>query len=53
MKIRTYQLGEKYSEEKLVHKALRSLPTRFCPKVVAIEAKDVTKLALDDLLGSL
>lgn len=41
---KAFQLGEEYPEEKLVPKALRSLPTRFHEKVATIEeVKDVTK----------
>lgn len=51
---KAFQSGEPYSKEKLMRKTLRSLPMRFRPKVAAIEeVKDVTKLSLDDLLGSL
>ncbi|CAJ2661894.1 unnamed protein product [Trifolium pratense] len=47
-------LGEKIPEEKLVRKMLRSLPKKFDMKVTAIEeAKDITKMKLDELLGSL
>lgn len=49
---KAFQLGEKYLEEQLVRKDLRSLATRYYPKVATIEeAKDVPKLALDDLLN--
>ena len=49
-----FALGEKISEEKLVRKALRSLPKRFAYKVTAIEeAKDVQKMKLEELIGSL
>lgn len=49
-----FQLGEKYSEEKLVRKTLRSLPMRFNEKIASIEeAKDMTKMTFKDLLGSL
>ena len=49
-----FTLGEKYSEEKLVRKTLRSLPKRFAYKVTAIEeAKDVQNMKLDELMGSL
>lgn len=49
-----YALGEKLCEEKLVRKVLRSLPRRFDYKVTAIEeAKDITVLKLDELIGSL
>ena len=49
-----FALGERISEEKLVRKALRSLPKRFVYKVTAIEeAKDVRKMRLDEMIGSL
>ena len=49
-----FALGEKISEEKLVRKALRSLPKRFAYKVTAIEeAKNVQKMKLEELIGSL
>ncbi|PNX61091.1 gag-protease polyprotein, partial [Trifolium pratense] len=47
-------LGEKVHEEKLVRKMLRSLPKKFDMKVTAIEeAKDITEMKLDELVGSL
>ncbi|PNX99503.1 gag-protease polyprotein, partial [Trifolium pratense] len=47
-------LGEKIPEEKLVRKMLRSLPKRFDMKVTAMEeAKDISQMQLDDLVGSL
>ena len=46
-----FALREKYSEEKLVRKTLRSLPKRFAYKVTAIEeAKDVQNMKLDELM---
>ena len=49
-----FTLGEKYYETKLVRKTLRSLPERFAYKVDAIEeAKDVSTMQLDELMGSL
>ena len=37
-----FALGEKFSEEKLIRKMLRSLPKRFAYKVTTIEkAKDI------------
>ena len=49
-----FALGEKFSEEKLVRKTLRSLPKRFAYKVTAIEeAKDVRRMKLEELMGSL
>lgn len=47
-------MGEIYSKEKLLKKTIRSLPVRFRAKVVVIEeAKDVTKMSFDDLVGSM
>lgn len=47
-------MGETYSKEKLMRKTLRSLPMRFGAKVPATEeAKNVAKMTLDNLLGSL
>ncbi|KAI3448824.1 hypothetical protein Pfo_005489 [Paulownia fortunei] len=47
-------LGKKYSNFKLVRKALRSLPERFAYKVTAIEeARDIENMKLDELMGSL
>ncbi|KAI3443888.1 hypothetical protein Pfo_000553 [Paulownia fortunei] len=47
-------LGKKYLDCKLVQKALRSLPERFAYKVTVIkEARDIEKLKLDELMGSL
>lgn len=41
-------------EEKLVRKILRSLPKRFYMKVTSIEeAKDVSTIKVDELIGSL
>lgn len=34
---KAFQLGEEYPERKLVHKVMRSFPTRFSAKVAAIE----------------
>ena len=49
-----FGLGEKILEEKLVRKALRSLPRRFAYKVTTIEeAKDIQAMKLDELMGSL
>ena len=49
-----FALGEKILEEKLVRKALRSLPQRFAYKVTAIEeAKDIQAMKLDELMSSL
>ncbi|CAM8903158.1 unnamed protein product [Rhodiola kirilowii] len=47
-------LGKPIDEERLVSKVLRSLPPRFAMKVTAIEEMhDITKLKLDELMGSL
>ena len=47
-------LGKVISNADLVNKILRSLPTSWDPKVTAIqEAKDVDKLPLEQLVGSL
>ena len=49
-----FDLGERFSEEKLVRKTLRSLPRRFAYKVTAIEdAKDVRKIKSEELISSL
>ena len=49
-----FTLGEKFSEEKLVRKTLRSLWKRFVYKVTAIEeAKDVRTMKLEELMRSL
>ena len=47
-------LGKTYTEVKKVMKILRSLPKKWETKVTAIqEAKDLTKLSLEGLIGSL
>ncbi|CAM8994918.1 unnamed protein product [Rhodiola kirilowii] len=47
-------LGKPIDEERLASKVLRSLPPRFAIKVTAIEEMhDITKLKLDELMGSL
>ncbi|CAM8965251.1 unnamed protein product [Rhodiola kirilowii] len=47
-------LGKPIDEERLASKILRSLPPRFAMKVTAIEEMhDITKLKLDELMGSL
>ncbi|CAM8900001.1 unnamed protein product [Rhodiola kirilowii] len=47
-------LGKPIDEERLDSKILRSLPPRFAMKVTAIEEMhDITKLKLDELMGSL
>ena len=50
----SFALGEKFSEERLVKKALRSLPSRFAYKAIAIrEAEDLKRMRLEELKGSL
>ena len=47
-------LGKTYKESEKVMKILRSLPSKWHTKVTAIqEAKDLTKLPLEKLIGSL
>ncbi|KAL6320963.1 hypothetical protein AAG906_010772 [Vitis piasezkii] len=47
-------LGKTYKESKKVMKILRSLPSKWHTKVTVIqEAKDLTKLPLEELIGSL
>ena len=47
-------LGKTYNESKKVMKILRSLPSKWHTKVTAIqEAKDLTKLPLENLIGSM
>ena len=47
-------LGKSYTSTKLVNKILRSLPKAYQSKVVAIrEARDLSKLPLEELMGSL
>ncbi|KAL6329165.1 hypothetical protein AAG906_011620 [Vitis piasezkii] len=47
-------LGKPYKESKKVMKILRSLPSKWHTKVTTIqEAKDLTKLPLEELIGSL
>ncbi|GAV59147.1 UBN2 domain-containing protein, partial [Cephalotus follicularis] len=47
-------LGNVYTNHELVSKILRCLPKSWEPKVTAIEeAKDLSTLPLEDLLGSL
>ncbi|XP_075473453.1 uncharacterized protein LOC142504481 [Primulina tabacum] len=49
-----FSVGEAISNERLVSKVLRSLPERFNIKICAIdEAKDTSKMALEDLISSL
>ncbi|RVW94235.1 hypothetical protein CK203_034798 [Vitis vinifera] len=47
-------LGKTYKEFEKVMKILRSLPSKWHTKLTAIqEAKDLTKLSLEELIGSL
>ncbi|CAM8943747.1 unnamed protein product [Rhodiola kirilowii] len=47
-------LGKPIDEERMASKVLRALPPRFDMKVTAIEEMhDITKLKLDELMGSL
>ena len=47
-------LGKTYKKSKKVMKILRSLPSKWHTKVTAIQkAKDLTKLPLEELIGSL
>ena len=47
-------LGKTYKESEKVMKILRSLPTNLDAKVTVIqEAKDSTKVPLEELIGSL
>ena len=47
-------LGKTYKESEKVMKILRSLPSKCHTKVIAIqEAKDLTKLPMEELIGSL
>ncbi|WJZ85633.1 hypothetical protein VitviT2T_005156 [Vitis vinifera] len=47
-------LGKTFTEVEKVMKILRSLPRKWETKVTAIqEAKDLTKLSLEELIGSL
>ncbi|KAL5548818.1 hypothetical protein UlMin_004049 [Ulmus minor] len=47
-------LGKEYTTSEMVRKILRSLPKQWEAKVTAIqEAKDLSKLPLDELIGSL
>ena len=47
-------LGKMYTNSNLVRKVLRSLPKTWEAKVTAIQdAKDLTKLPLEELVGSL
>ena len=47
-------LGKTYKESEKVMKILRSLPSKWHTEVTAIqEAKDLTKLPMEELIGSL
>ena len=47
-------LGKSFTSTELVNKILRSLPKAFQSKVVAIrEARDLSKLSIEELMGSL
>ncbi|GJV03584.1 zf-CCHC domain-containing protein [Tanacetum coccineum] len=47
-------LDESFSSLNHVRKFLRALPTKWCPKVTAIEeSKDLSTLPLDELIGTL
>ena len=47
-------LGKTYKESKTVMKILRSLSSKWHTKVIVIqEAKDLTELPLEELIGSL
>ena len=47
-------LGKEYTTSEMVRKILRSLPKQWEAKVTAIqEPKDLSKLLLDELIGSL
>ena len=49
-----FALGEKFSEEKLVWKILRSLPNRFSYEVTVIEeAKYFQKMKMEELIECL
>ena len=46
--------GEDYQEQRIVEKILRSLPHKYDNSVMTIEeAKDLTTLKMDELMGSL
>ncbi|KAA0038023.1 gag-pol polyprotein [Cucumis melo var. makuwa] len=51
---KSFLLGERIPESKLVRKVLSSLPQRFNMKVTTIEeANDITKMKLEEQFGSL
>ena len=46
--------GDELTDQKIVEKILRSLPIKFDSIVVAIEeSKDLSKLSIDELFGSI
>ena len=46
--------GEDYDEKRIVQKILRSLPHKYDKLVMTIEeAKDLTRLTMDELMGTL
>ncbi|XP_074291468.1 uncharacterized protein LOC141618264 [Silene latifolia] len=48
-----YRLGREFESEDIVRKILRSLSDKWQPKVTVIEeAKDLSKLSLNELIGS-
>ena len=50
----TFNLGETFSEPKIIRKVLRSLPQRFHAKITTIEeSKDIDKIPLTELVGNL
>ena len=47
-----FSLREKFTEEKLIRKALRYLPKRFTYNVIVIEeAKDFLKIKMEEVMG--
>ncbi|XP_074306156.1 uncharacterized protein LOC141641393 [Silene latifolia] len=52
--VKKHRLGREFDSEDIVRKILRSLSDKWQPKVTAIEeAKDLSKLSLNELMGSL
>ena len=49
----TINLGKKVSNAKTVRKILRSLPKRFCPKVMAHETMGIATMKFEELVGAL
>ena len=48
----SFALGEKISKDRLVKKALRSLPPRFAYKVTVVrKAKDLKNMRLEELMS--